>query len=142
MDETHDGYREPPYTVDAIIPYEDGIVLIERGHDPFAGKMALPGGHVDPGEDPAEAVVREVYEETGLVTAPTHLGDYPEDIADPRYDDLQHSAYHCIPVAGDLRHGDDAAAVTTVPTDEIPDTLAFGHETIIADYLEQGNDDG
>jgi ADP-ribose pyrophosphatase len=39
------------------------LVLVERsdGHG-----WALPGGHVDPGEDPADAAVRELAEETSL----------------------------------------------------------------------------
>ncbi|MBJ7609920.1 MAG: NUDIX hydrolase [Candidatus Dormibacteraeota bacterium] len=33
---------------------------------PFPPGWELPGGHVDPGEDPAETAVRETEEETGL----------------------------------------------------------------------------
>jgi acetyl-CoA carboxylase carboxyl transferase subunit beta len=46
------------------------LLLVQRGHDPEAGRWTLPGGRVEPGESPAQAVVREVAEETGLeVTA-------------------------------------------------------------------------
>ena len=40
------------------------LLLIERrdGHG-----WALPGGHVDPGEEPADAAFRELAEETGLI---------------------------------------------------------------------------
>jgi 8-oxo-dGTP pyrophosphatase MutT (NUDIX family) len=38
--------------------------------------LALPKGHVDPGETPIEAAVREVREETGIVAAPVcELGE-------------------------------------------------------------------
>jgi 8-oxo-dGTP pyrophosphatase MutT (NUDIX family) len=38
--------------------------------------LALPKGHVDPGESPIEAAVREVREETGLVAEPVcELGE-------------------------------------------------------------------
>jgi mutator protein MutT len=39
----------------------------------FNGSLAFPGGEVDPGETPAEAAVRELKEETGLVRKTKHL---------------------------------------------------------------------
>lgn len=46
------------------------LLLIRRGHAPSAGLWSVPGGHVEPGESLAEAVVREVREETGLDVRP------------------------------------------------------------------------
>src|ERR1700682_6105023 len=38
--------------------------------------LALPKGHVDPGETPVQAAAREVLEETGIVAEPvTELGE-------------------------------------------------------------------
>jgi 8-oxo-dGTP diphosphatase len=42
------------------------LLVIRRGHAPDAGRWSVPGGRVEPGETEAEAVVREVAEETGL----------------------------------------------------------------------------
>lgn len=44
-------------------PQPRQIALIRRGDD---GTWALPGGRVDPGEQPAEAMLRELLEETGV----------------------------------------------------------------------------
>jgi len=38
----------------------------EHPEDPWSGHMAFPGGRVEPGETPVEAVRREVLEEVGL----------------------------------------------------------------------------
>ncbi len=46
------------------------LLLIQRGHAPSAGLWSLPGGRVEPGETPTDAVVREVREETGLTVSP------------------------------------------------------------------------
>lgn len=44
---------------------QDGAVLLSRFRR--SGRWTLPGGGVDHGEDPRDAVVREVFEETGLL---------------------------------------------------------------------------
>src|ERR1700761_6761286 len=43
------------------------LLLVQRGHDPEAGRWSLPGGRVEPGETDAEALAREMREETGLI---------------------------------------------------------------------------
>lgn len=57
--------------VAALIRDEAGSVLLQRRSDD--GTWSLPAGAVDPGESPAQAVVREVWEETGLRVVPEKL---------------------------------------------------------------------
>ena len=44
----------------------EGRILVEDRIDPDWPGLCFPGGHVEPGESFVEAVIREVYEETGL----------------------------------------------------------------------------
>jgi ADP-ribose pyrophosphatase YjhB (NUDIX family) len=52
----------------AVVTDPDGALLLVRAspRSDYAGRWFLPGGGVDHGEAPADAVVREVAEETGL----------------------------------------------------------------------------
>lgn len=50
---------------DAQGPARGSCLLLTSFVDDPAGRWALPGGGIDPGEDPVRAVVREVWEETG-----------------------------------------------------------------------------
>jgi ADP-ribose pyrophosphatase YjhB (NUDIX family) len=49
------------------------LLLIRRGHAPSAGLWSVPGGRMEAGETEAEAVVREVAEETGLRVRPDRV---------------------------------------------------------------------
>lgn len=119
-------------TVDAVIPYQNGIVLIRRVNDPFAGFYALPGGIVEYGERVEDAVLREVKEETGIEGKIFKLvGVYSEPDRDPR----GHYVSICfvvLPEGGELKAGDDAGDVDVFPLNRLP-RLAFDHERMIRD---------
>ncbi len=57
--------------VTALIYNARGEVLLQRAHDD--GNWHTIGGAIDPGENPADAVVREVFEETGLRVTPERI---------------------------------------------------------------------
>ncbi len=119
-------------TVDAIIPYKGGIVLVRRKNEPFKGKYALPGGIVEYGERVEDAAVREAEEETGLKCKIERLvGVYSDPNRDPR----GHFVSICfilIPVGGELKAGSDAEDVKVFKLEELPE-LAFDHEKMIKD---------
>ncbi len=59
----------PKLAVSAGVWRQGRVLLIRRAHEPLAGLWTFPGGHVEPGERVAAAVLREVMEETGLSVA-------------------------------------------------------------------------
>jgi len=70
--------------VAAVVTDGDEILVCRRGpHIGQAGRWEFPGGKVEPGEDPVDALIREVREELGvgirvtghLSTDDTHVGD-------------------------------------------------------------------
>ena len=62
-------FQRPSCTVDIIIVnHKFEVLLVKRAskNDPGEGEWALPGGFIDPEEEPYEAAQRELTEETGL----------------------------------------------------------------------------
>ena len=52
--------------VAAVITHENKIFATQRGYGDFKGGWEFPGGKIEPGEMPKEAVVREIMEELGV----------------------------------------------------------------------------
>ena len=123
----------PLLAVDAVILFQDGIVLIKRDNPPFAGSYALPGGFVEVGETVEAAVVREACEETGLVIELQGLvGIYSNPARDPRGHVV--SAAFLAKGSGVLLAGSDARFAKVFPLESLP-PLAFDHDEIIRDAL-------
>jgi len=64
-------------------------LFVQRAINPGRGRWTIPGGYVEQNEKIAEAVVREVREETGLLTEPVSIvavKDRPEDIPGVKHD--------------------------------------------------------
>lgn len=77
-------YKNPVPTVDIIIEYAAGIVLVERKNPPYG--WALPGGFVDYGETVEQAARREAGEETGLAIDDLRMFHvYSDPERDPRH---------------------------------------------------------
>jgi len=115
--------------VGAVIKDDQGrLLLIKRGHEPGAGLWSLPGGRIEPGETDAQALVREMREETGLaVEAGRLLGSVqrpapggPATAGGQEGTVLDIRDYTATITGGTLRAGDDAADARWVAVSELP----------------------
>ncbi len=92
----------------AVVLDERGRVLLGRRSD--TGSWALPGGIIDPAEQPADAAIREVFEETGVVAVPESLIAVTvcPPFAYPNGDQVQYLdlAFRCRAVGGEARVND------------------------------------
>jgi 8-oxo-dGTP diphosphatase len=128
----------PALTVDVVAlagAPPRGVLLIQRGNDPFAGSWALPGGFVEAGERVLAAASRELFEETALEgDALELLGVYDTPGRDPRGPTV--SAVYLLRTADQpsVRGGDDAREARWFALDALP-ALAFDHAIVIADAV-------
>ena len=75
-------YPERPFlAVSAAVIREGRVLVVRRARAPAFDLFTLPGGAVETGETLAQAVAREVAEETGLVIEPVALAGYREVIS-------------------------------------------------------------
>lgn len=92
-----------------VLDAQGRVLLVKRGRPPGRGQWTLPGGKLEPGETPADAVVREVLEESGIhARVVGELGVVPVDADGYRFAIHEHllvpldgSQAALVPVAGD-----------------------------------------
>ncbi len=132
-------YRNPVPTVDIIIEYGSGIVLIHRKNPPHG--WALPGGFVDYGETVEHAAEREAGEETNLSVRNLRMFHV---YSDPNRDPRQHTITTVFVAEGSgmLQAGDDAQGAGVFGESALPEPIAFDHAKIIAEYFSWKRGDG
>lgn len=117
-------YFIDPKVAAAVLVEENGrVLLVRRANEPFRGLWTLPAGFVNGGEDPAEAAMRECWEETGLRVRVTRVLDVIAGQEHARGADFI-IVYHANVISGYLIPADDADAAEWFARDQLP-PLAF-----------------
>jgi len=135
-------YPRPSVTVDVIIfTLRDNdlqALLVKRGHPPFEGMWAIPGGFVGIDESLEEAALRELEEETGVRDVYLEqLYTFGNPGRDPRGRVITVAYFALVPAdAVQLRSGDDAAETRWWSVYDLP-PLAFDHADILAYALKR-----
>lgn len=118
----------------AVAVFDDRILMVRRGRGAAQGTWSVPGGRVEAGETLAEAVVRELQEETGLYGVCESLLGWAEVMdEDHHYVILDFTV--TIVDEGEPVAGDDAAEARWVPLFEVADLrLADGLAEFLHDH--------
>lgn len=145
-------YPIPAITTDVVLigiePNEEAeygedfyILLVKRGKDPFVGKWALPGGHVNQYEEPAVCAARECREETGLEPERLRpIGSFGGPGRDPRGWYVTVAYYGEVDGRPTVEGRDDAVEAHWWPLEDVQAgkvELAFDHAEIIRQAIEQ-----
>jgi ADP-ribose pyrophosphatase YjhB (NUDIX family) len=130
--EIHDN---PAPTASALVVREGRLLLTRRAREPRRGMWDAPGGFIDPGEHPEDALVRELAEETGLEIEVLGLVGFFLD----RYGEdgvaTLNVFYEARVAGGRERPADDVSEIGWFPLDALPlAEIAFenGREAIAA----------
>jgi 8-oxo-dGTP diphosphatase len=134
-------WPRPMVTADAaVFAFVEGrprLLLVQRKHEPFKDRWALPGGFVEIEEDLPGAAARELAEETGLKDVPLEqLRTFGRPGRDPRGRTITVVYFG---IAGknweQVKAADDAAEVRWFDIEHLP-SMAFDHDEIARCAIE------
>jgi 8-oxo-dGTP diphosphatase len=126
----------PMVTVDAVVfAVSEGnakLLLIKRKNEPFKGKWAIPGGFIGIDEELDDAVVRELFEETGLIRIKLEqMHTFGKPGRDPRGRQITVVYMGIINKGLDrIKAGDDADDAQWFDINALPKNMAFDHDDV------------
>ena len=132
-------YDNPALTTFAFVADDAGRLLaLRRAHPPCVGDWDLPGGFVEAGEAPRDAIVREIAEETGLtVELLGLLGAYGSVYGETGRHTVD-LGYRARVTGGQLRLSEEKSEAAWFAADEFPAPAFAGERAGLADLRALG----
>jgi len=131
-------FANPKPTASAFVVDDVGRVLLaRRAIEPFLGYWDTPGGFVEEGEHPLDALRRELQEETGLEVEPGRfVGVWMDEYgSDPDTQSTLNLYWEASIVSGEPHPADDVAGLAWFEPDALParEEMAF---TALSDAID------
>lgn len=118
-----------PASIGIIFNDKNQILLVQRKDIPL---WVLPGGGIDLGETPEQAVIREIFEETGLkVSIERKSGEYTPTNSLGSFTNV----FVCKILEGSLTLSDETNGINFFPLNNLPPFLFPLHKNWIEDAL-------
>jgi len=122
----------PGISVKAFIVEHNKLLILKRSSsDPHKANIwEIPGGRLEPGEDPIKGLIRETYEETGLNILP----EQPINTKHFTRDDNQEitmTIFLCKVLSGEINISEEHSEFDHIPIENAKEKLSkFFHEDI------------
>lgn len=95
-----------------IILKNSSILLIKKSRGPYTGKLDLPGGKPEHGESPKQTLVREIFEETGIISHEDSLFNNYSTVAEQIVENAIQERIHHLGMIYLILSYDDKALIT------------------------------
>ncbi|WP_040676700.1 NUDIX hydrolase [Nitratireductor pacificus] len=122
--------------VSAVVVRDGRFLLVRRGRAPAKGLYAFPGGRIEAGETARQAVVRELFEETGLAGEVTRLHRRLRLANEPQGPVFLLDVYRATVADGTAVAGDDASEAGWFTLPEMRDLPVTDSTLAIAEELD------
>ncbi|WP_435176287.1 NUDIX hydrolase [Actinacidiphila sp. bgisy145] len=131
---TQQSKDERPSVAAAVIVHEGRVLMVRRRVREGELSWQFPAGKVEPGEERADAAVRETQEETGLTVAPVKsLGERVH----PKTGRLMsYTACRILSGTTHVAAPEEVAAVAWVAPGALPEYVPYGLSEPVQAYLD------